>query len=192
MNLVLLQTQKIILMISATVCLASFLGCESKQRSYSNSLKTPEEVVRVFCDLDASGTRLSSSTWWDIVPYITWREEAMESAVVIISGYNLTHINKAEHKAEILVEYKVVGKYWDRRFSPGSSIEKISFNVIKTDTGWKITNLGTTVPHIYPQIFLAGLESRAATAAEERDTESLEQLRKDISLARKITNHNHK
>ena len=183
------QLQKILLIMTVSICLASFLGCRSKPRTYSNSLKTPEDVVKVFCDLDASGTRLSSTTWWDIVPYITWREEAMESAVVVISGYNLTSTSKTEDKAEILVEYKVVGKYWDRKFSPGISIEKIPFNVIKTDTGWKITNLGTTVPHIYPQIFLAGLESRAA---EERDTESLEQLRKGISLVRKITDRSHK
>jgi hypothetical protein len=37
-------------------------------------------------------------------------------------------------------------------------------------------------------VFLEGLESRAAAAEKDRETESLEQLRKDISLARKIAN----
>jgi hypothetical protein len=171
---------------TVSLCFALFSGCKSKPHTPANSLKTPAEVVKVFCDLDATGTRLSSLTWRNIVPYITWQEEAMESAVVIISGYNIAHINKTESKAEILVEYKVIGKYWDRKFTPGNTTARIPVNVVKTDSGWKITNLGTTVPHIYPQVFLEGLESRAAAAEKEHDTEDLEQLRKDISLAKKI------
>ncbi len=184
------RLQKIFLIMTVSLCLASLFGCKHEPRTYSNSLKTPEDVVKVFCDLDAKGTRLSSLTWWDILPYITWQEEAMESAVVVISYYNLTLVKKTAHKAEILVEYKVLGKYWDRRFKPDRPTEKIQVNVIKTDTGWKITNLGTTVPHIYPQVFLEGLESRAASAEKEHDTESLAQLQKDISLAKKIISHN--
>lgn len=180
------QLQKIFLMMTVSICLASFLSCESKPRTDSNSLKTPEEVVKAFSDLDANGARLSSSTWRNVVPYITWQEEATESAVLVITGYDLTGINKTDNKAEILVEYKVIGKYWNRKFTPGSTTEKVPVNVIKTYSGWKITNLGTTVPHIYPQIFLEGLESRAAAAEKDRDTDSLEQLRKDISLAKKI------
>lgn len=173
-------------LIIACAFLSLFSGCTSKPHTPTNSLKTPEEVVKVFCDLDANGTRLSSLTWSNILPYVTWPDEATESAVVVITAYNLTNINKADNKAEILVEYKIVGKYWDRKFTPGSTTEKVHVNVIKTDSGWKITNLGTTVPHIYPQVFLEGLESRAAAAEKDRDTESLKQLRKDISLAKKI------
>ena len=182
------QLQKKLPIMIVCACLALFSGCKSKPHTPTNSLKTPEEVVKAFCDLDANGTRLSSLTWPNILPYVTWQEEATESAVIVITGYDLTGTSKADNKAEILVEYKVVGKYWDRKFTPSSTIEKTPVNIIKTDSGWKITNLGTTVPHIYPHVFLEGLESRAAAAEKDRDTVSLEQLRKDISLARKIAN----
>ncbi len=86
-----------------------------------------------------------------------------------------------------MVEYNVLGKYWDREFIPGNAIEKIPFEVIKTDTGWKITNLSTTVPHIFPKVILERLE---CMAGEERDLKRLEQIRKDIILIKKLEDHN--
>ena len=180
------QLQKKLPIMIVCACIALLSGCKSKPHTPTNSLKTPEEVVKVFCDLDANGTRLSSLTWSNVLPYVTWQEEATESAVIVITSYYLTGTSKTDSKAEILVEYKVVGQYWDRKFTPSSTTEKIPVNINKTDSGWKITNLGTTVPHIYPHVFLAGLESRAAAAEKDRDAVSLEQLRRDVSLARKI------
>jgi hypothetical protein len=158
----------------------------SKPRVYSNSLKTPEEVVEVFCDMDAAGKRLSSSTWSEILPYINWREEAMESVAVVVSGFKLSRIEKTNNVANIVVEYNVIGKYWPEKIEPKRSIEKISFKVIKTDTGWKINSPDTMVPHVLSSFLIAHLEK---VSKNESDFNAVREIQDKIRMVRKLTEH---
>lgn len=147
----------------------------SRPKVYSNSLKTPEEVVKVFCDMDGSGKRLSSLTWSEMLPYISWPEEAMESVAVVISGYKILKAKKTNESADIIVEYNVVGKYWPEKLMPIKTVEKVTFIVIKTEAGWKIKSPDTMVPHVLAQSLISHLErivkkeSDSKTAKEIRD-----------------------
>lgn len=130
----------------------------SKPRAYSNSLKTPEEVVKVFCDMDAAGKRLSSSTWSELLPYIDWKDEAMESVAVVISGFKVLGVERGDNVAEINVTYDVIGEYNLDKLVPTKSIEKVLFTVIKTDNGWKISSPDTMVPHVSAKPLIIHLE----------------------------------
>ena len=170
----------------------SLVACErttswrSKPRVYSNSLKTPEEVVKVFCDMDAAGKRLSSSTWSEMLPYINWREEAMESVAVVISGFKLSRIEKTDKVANIVVEYNVIGKYWPEKIEPKKAIEKVSFTVIKTDVGWKIDGPDTMVPHVFPDILVSHLEK---VLKKENDVNAINEIQNKIRMIKKLTEH---
>lgn len=168
----------------------SLLGCErntfwpSKPRVYSNSLKTPEEVVKVFCDLDAAGKRLSSSTWSEMLPYINWREEAMESVAVVVSGFKLSRIEKTNNVANIVVEYNVIGKYWPEKIVQIKSIEKVSFAVIKTEAGWKIKSPDTMVPHVLPNFLISHLER---VLKKENDVNAIKEIQDRIRMIKRLT-----
>lgn len=168
----------------------SLVACErttswrSKPRVYSNSLKTPEEVVKVFCDMDAAGKRLSSSTWSEMLPYINWREEAMESVAVVISGFKLSRIERTDNVANIVVEYNVIGKYWPEKLEPKVSTEKVSFAVIKTDVGWKINSPDTMVPHVLPNFLVSHLEK---VLKREHDIYAIKEIQNRILMIKKMT-----
>lgn len=162
--------------IVTVICaLLAMTACESKPKVNRTALLTPEEVVKVFCDLDASGKRLSSLTWSEMLPYISWPEEAMESVAVVISGYKILKAKKTNESADILVEYNVVGKYWPEKLTPIKTVEKVTFIVIKTEAGWKIKSPDTMVPHVHSQSLITHLkriikkESDPKTVKEVQD-----------------------
>jgi hypothetical protein len=171
--------------------LLTMLACDcskvwrSKPRVYSNSLQTPDDVVKAFCDLDAAGKRLSSLTWSEMLPYINWREEAMESVAVVISDFKVLSIKKADNVADIVVEYDVIGKYWSDKYEPTNMIEKVSFTVIKTEDGWKIKSPDTMVPHVFPNYMISHLER---VLKEEKDVNAIKEIQKRILRIKKLEN----
>jgi len=177
---------------AAVVCcvMLTMLACDrnklwkSKPRVYSNSLQTPDEVVKIFCDMDAAGKRLSSSAWSDMLPYINWREEAMESVAVVISGFTMSSIKKAEHVADIVVAYDVRGRYWPEKLEPSKSIERVSFTVVKTDAGWKIKSPDTLVPHVLPGYMISHLEG---VLKKENDANAIKEIQDRILTMKKLS-----
>lgn len=155
----------------------------SRPKVYSNSLKTPDEVVKVFCDLDASGKRLSSLTWPEMQPYIIWTEEAMESAAVVISSYKLSVEEKTNQAASIIVEYDVLGKYWPGKLMPVKAVEKVTFTVIKTEVGWKIKCPDTMVPHVLPESLITHLEK---IEKKEDDPNVVKEIRNRVQVLERL------
>ncbi len=170
-----------------TLIFAVVGGCKllqnSKPKIYSNSLKTPDEVVKAFCDLDAAGIRLSSLTWSEMLPYISWREEAMENVAIVISRYKISSSKKTDKAAEILVEYAIIGKYWPEKLTPAKTIEKVPFSVIKTDAGWKINSPDTMVPHVYAESLIKQLES---VKKRENKPDTIKEIQDRIQMVKTL------
>ena len=83
---------KLFIVPNLVLLLLAITSCDYKavflsNKIYSNTLKSPEEVVKVFCDLDANGKRLSSTTWSEMLPYIMWPDEPGWDTVILVTSY---------------------------------------------------------------------------------------------------------
>jgi len=141
------------------VMLAVF-GCTSGQdgKVPKNTLATPEETVKAYCDLDAKGTRLTSETWSRVLPYIAWSEEAGWDRTIVISGYKIANAKKQSDSAStITIEYQVLGVV-SGDYAQGRRTESIPFKVKKTKEGWKITSPDFMPPHVLLEPMVKHLE----------------------------------
>lgn len=163
---------------SLLTCLELNIVRMSKPKIYSNTLKTPEEIVALFCDMDFTGKRLSSLTWSEILPYITWPDEPGWDTVLVVSKYKLSDMKQTNNTANITVEYNVVGKYGTELLQM-EQIEKVPFKVIKTENGWKIESPDSMLPHVSPMTLIANLEGRLK---EEQDASVSKRLREEIGI----------
>jgi len=159
-------------------CLEFSVARMSKPNIYSNTLKTPKEVVALFCDMDFTGKRLSSLTWREILPYITWPDEPGWDTVLVVSKYKLSDVKRTNNTANITVEYNVVGKYGTELLQM-EEIEKVPFKVIKTESGWKIESPDSMLPHVSPMTLIENLEGRLK---EEQDAAVTKRLRQEIGI----------
>lgn len=127
-----------------------FLGCTSGKEGkvHRNTLATPEETVKAYCDLDANAARLTSQTWSKVLPYIAWSEEAGWDKTIVISDYKIATTQKqSETASTVSVEYQVAGVL-SGDYVPSKKIETVKFNVKKTKEGWKITEPDFMPPHV--------------------------------------------
>jgi hypothetical protein len=137
-----------------------FIGCTAGQdgKVPRNTLATPEETVKAYCDLDAKGTRLTSETWSRVLPYIAWTEEAGWDRTIVIEGYKIAKTQKqSETASTVTVEYQVSGVL-SGDYVPNKKSEIVTFKVKKTKEGWKITEPDFLPPHVLMQPMVKHLE----------------------------------
>lgn len=149
-------------------------GCRSGDNR-TNPLPTAEATVRMFCELDSAGKRLSSETWPAVRPYIAWQEEPGWDRVTIITGFRVgTAQRTSDTSSSVKVEYAVLGTA-DRDFHRAVASKSVVFQVVKTALGWKITSPDFLPPHVLAQSLLKHLERTGDTAAAAGLRQRLEQ-----------------
>jgi len=139
---------------------ALIVGCKGGQEGKAprNTLATPEETVKAYCDLDANAARLTSQTWPKVLPYIAWTEEAGWDRTIVISGYTITKTQKqSETAATVTVEYQVLGIV-SGDYKQSKKTENVPFKVTKTKDGWKITSPDFMPPHVLLKPMVKHLE----------------------------------
>jgi hypothetical protein len=137
-----------------------FLGCTSGKdgKVQQNTLATPEETVKAYCDLDANAARLTSQTWSKVLPYIAWTEEAGWDKTIVISDYKITTTQKqSETASTVSVEYQVAGVL-SGDYVASKKMEIVKFTVKKTKEGWKITDPDFMPPHVLMKPVVKHLE----------------------------------
>ena len=133
-----------------------------------NTLATPEETVKAYCDLDAKGVRLTSTTWKQVLPYIDWSEEAGYDRAVVIGGFRIANVNKrSDSSSSVQVEYQVLGTV-TTGYAPLRKTENVTFIVNKGDLGWKISSPDTLPPHVGQDAMVAHLKETKKIEAAER------------------------
>ena len=183
---------KVIVICITLVVVIIAASCDSRRalspqsRVHGNSLSGPEAVIKAFCALDAEGKRFSrSSSEEEHIYYqglVDWTNEPDWDNVVIISSYKIGAIKKLQDAAEITVRYDVKGKYSKHLIIFSETIDKINFEVIKTETGWKIRG-PIACPHMYAKTLITNLNNRIK---DERDSTEKARIRKDINLIKNI------
>jgi hypothetical protein len=135
-------------------------GCHGTRegKTARNSLATPEETVKAFCDLDAEATRLSSETWSRVRPYIAWEEEAGWDRTIVISGFTVSKAKmRSATAASVAVEYQVAGVL-SGEYLRSRRTEAITFTLRKSPEGWKITSPDFMPPHVLMKPLIRHLE----------------------------------
>ena len=155
-----------IMLIVAAVLVAA--GCSREAGVPKNTMATPEETVKAYCELDANGVRLTSQTWPKVLPYIAWSEEAGFDRAIVISGFTIGAVQKKNDKeAAVAVEYQVLGTV-SGDYAAGRKTETIRFKVSKTDRGWKITEPDFMPPHVLAKVMAKHLEGTKKIEAAEK------------------------
>ena len=105
-----MKSNKLFSLMLVTAAVMVLSGCSKDTGTPQNTLATPEETVKAYCDLDGKGVRLTSTTWSKVLPYISWSEEAGFDRAVVISGFSIGKVQKTGDKeATVTVEYQVLG-----------------------------------------------------------------------------------
>jgi hypothetical protein len=160
------RTGSFIMLAAAVVLFVA--GCSREAGVPKNTLATPEETVKAYCELDANGVRLTSQTWSKVLPFIAWSEEAGFDRAVVISGFSIGKVQKKNDKeSTITVEYQVLGVV-SGDYTAGRKTENIRFKVSKTDRGWKITEPDFMPPHVLAKAMAKHLEGTKKSEAAEK------------------------
>lgn len=146
---------------SCMTVMAAFVflsGCSTDSGMPKNTLETPEDTVKAYCELDANGARLTSTTWMKVLPYIGWTEEAGFDRAVVISGFTVGKAQKQGGKeAAVTVEYQVLGTVAGD-YTAARKVENIRFKVSMTGRGWKIMEPDFMPPHVLARVMVKHLE----------------------------------
>jgi hypothetical protein len=137
-----------------------------------NPLATAEETVKAYCDRDAQGARLTSATWSQVLPYISWTEEAGWDRAIVIAGYRISGPAKGSDRVSTVpVEYDVLGVVAGD-YTSSRTVEKVTFTVEMTERGWKISGPDFMPPHVLARAMAEHLEAT-------KDLEQSAKVRKD-------------
>lgn len=154
-----------VMVVAALVILS---GCSKDSGVPKNTLATPEDTVKAYCELDANGARLTSTTWVKVLPYIAWSEEAGFDRAVVISGFNIGKVQKKnDREAMVTVEYQVLGTV-SGDYTSARKTESISFKVSMTNRGWKITEPDFMPPHVLARAMTKHLEETKKNEMAEK------------------------
>jgi len=128
------------------------------------------DVVEAFCRLDFEGSRLSSRTWNEILPYVTWEEEPGWDMALAIKGYHIGEVSVSAKQAMVTVKYDIE-KSQPHSLQPAElkKFEIVKFKLIKTNGRWLIDS---GVP--YPRVSSDLLLKRKAKMLEEYYQKSFE------------------
>ena len=66
---------------------------------------SPSETVQAYCQKDFDGVRLSSKTWQQVVPLITWEHEQGWDVVTGISEFKITSEEISGDSAKVQVQF---------------------------------------------------------------------------------------
>lgn len=157
-------------LLTALVVIILLTGCSREAGVPRNSLATAEETVRAYCDLDARGARLTSTTWSKVLPYISWTEEAGFDRAVVISGYSIGKVTKKDQETTVVVEYRVLGVVTSS-YEESERTETVRFKVSLTDRGWKITEPDFMPPHVLASVMAEHLEGTKRRELENKGRE---------------------
>jgi hypothetical protein len=153
-----MRTRRAYLGIMVLAAATALAGCSREPGTPRNTLATAEETVRAYCDLDAQGARLTSTTWPQVLPYIAWTEEAGFDRAIVISGFTIGTVQKKGDKdAMVTVEYRVLGAV-SGDYVAGRRNETVRFRAARTDRGWKITEPDFMPPHVGVKAMVKHLE----------------------------------
>ena len=143
-------------------------GCSKDSGTPLNTLATPEETVKAYCDLDAKGVRLASTTWSKVLPFISWSEEAGFDRAVVISGFSIGNVQKkGDKESTVTVEYQVLGVV-SGDYVSGKKSESVRFKVVKTGRGWKINEPDFMPPHVLAKDMVKHLEGTKKSEMAEK------------------------
>ena len=143
-------------------------GCTRDTGMPRNTLPTPEDTVKAYCDLDANGARLTSTTWNKVLPYISWSEEAGFDRAIVISGFRVGMVQKKNDRESIVpVEYQVLGTVAGE-YAAGKRTETVRFKVTRTDRGWKIVEPDFLPPHVLAKVMVKHLEGTKQLGAADK------------------------
>ncbi len=112
---------------------------------------SPEDIVRRYCSLDASGARLSSAAFKDISPLITWSEEPGWDASTVITGFKISDAAIRGDEARVTVQYHKLGED-SGGFRKEKGIEEVVFVLVRKEKGWQIRE-----PLIHPHVDKAAM-----------------------------------
>lgn len=114
----------------------------------SNEQDLAKRVVQLFCELDAQGLRNTRGGLQRFRPFISWVDEPSWDRLVVVSGYEIGGSVVQGEMAVVPVYYKVLGEWDGSRLVEDRYNEAILFDLVKTETGWKIDKPRTLRPHV--------------------------------------------
>jgi len=128
----------------------------------------PLDVVVKFCELDARGMRLSSTTSSAVTPLVAWEAAPGWDSVIVVAGCEASLVSEADAKAVVDVEYEVLGFIGGYTWYPmNTDDETVSPILVNSDrvqmelvrsrsTPWQIAS-PLIRPHVHPEIMLKRL-----------------------------------
>jgi hypothetical protein len=161
-------TMKKSILLVVMIAISVLAGCSKDPGVPKNTLATPEDTVKTYCELDANGVRLTSTTWMKVLPYIAWSEEAGFDRAVVISGFTVGKAQKKNDKeAAVTVEYQVLGTVAGD-YTAARRTESVRFKVSMTDRGWKIVEPDFMPPHVRAAAMAKHLEGTKKSEVAEK------------------------
>jgi hypothetical protein len=135
--------------------------------------KSPEEIVLRYCLMDAKGKRLSSDSWDNIRPLITWGDEPGWDTAIVLFNFRIVSTKIDGKKATVVVQYHNLGTTDTVDFKPLDKDEIIEFELVSDNGIWRI-NGPVNVPHVLPGAAIKHLQNlEAAEAARKSQLESV-------------------
>ncbi len=130
---------------------------------------TPEGVVYSYCKMDADGAGLETESWLELQKLTLWEDAPGWDMSVVIKKFNIKKISESQDRAEVKVEYDLVGILKQNgRFHLDT--EKISetfiFKLIKKENVWKIES-PQEPPHISIDTAIKRLEAESPERMEK-------------------------
>jgi hypothetical protein len=113
---------------------------------------------------------------------VHWSEEPDWNTVVIIKNYRLAEIIKDQDAAEIAVTYHIQAEYSAGHISIQEKDEKITFQITKTNAGWKIES-PAVYPHVYSQALVKKLEN---SMRHEGEPTNRAKIQHDIAIIKNL------
>lgn len=105
----------------------------------SSAETSPRKTVEKFCQLDFNGARLSSSTYQDLIPLISYEAEPGWDMLLAVSGYKVVSQEIQDDSAKVLVEYNIE-RAWPAILAQTeiTKYSKATFHLSKVGEIWKI------------------------------------------------------
>lgn len=108
----------------------------------------PRDIVEKYCRFDFEGGRLTSETWSQGAPFVTWEEEAGWDTIVVVAGFEVVSVKEETNTAFVAVNFSVRGRLETaERFVEENRTETVTFQLRQTDKGWRIES-PLIAPHV--------------------------------------------
>lgn len=98
----------------------------------------PKEVVSLYCNLDANGSRLGGKLFKYTFYLVTWEDEPGWDGCLAIDSFNINKEIINGDSAKVYVNYSIIGEYDGRKYIADKKEEDIVFKLNKHNI-WKIS-----------------------------------------------------